>query len=37
MRKTEKPARHAWLFSGCLIMGDFLLRLVLVLAGQGAI
>ncbi len=37
MRKNEKQVRHAWLFSSCLIIGDFLLRLVLVLAGQGAI
>jgi formate-dependent nitrite reductase membrane component NrfD len=37
MRKNEKQVRHAWLFSSCLIVGDFLLRLVLVLAGQGAI
>lgn len=37
MKKNEKQVRHAWLFSSCLIIGDFLLRLVLVLAGQGAI
>jgi len=37
MRKSEKQVRHAGLFSSCLIIGDFLLRLVLVLAGQGAI
>lgn len=37
MRRNGKHIRHAWLFSGCLITGDFLLRLVLVLAGQGAI
>jgi polysulfide reductase chain C len=36
MRKNRTP-RHAWLFSGCLLLGDFLLRLVLILAGQGAI
>ena len=35
--KNGKQLRHAWLFSGCLIIGDFLLRLVLVMAGQGAI
>ncbi len=37
MKKNEKQVRHAWLFSSCLIIGDFLLRLVLVMAGQGAI
>ncbi|MBN1568713.1 MAG: polysulfide reductase NrfD [Acidobacteria bacterium] len=37
MQKNEKQLRHAWLLSSCLITGDFLLRLVLVLAGQGAI
>lgn len=37
MRHDGKPMRHAVWFSGCLIAGDFLLRLVLVLAGQGAI
>lgn len=37
MRKTGGAARHAWLFSICLLFGDFLLRLVLILAGQGAI
>ncbi len=37
IRRTEHRMRHAWVFSGCLLVGDFLLRLVLVLAGQRAI
>jgi polysulfide reductase chain C len=35
--KSKGPVRHAWLFSGCLLLGDFLLRLVLILAGQGSV
>jgi formate-dependent nitrite reductase membrane component NrfD len=37
MRKSKKPMHHAWIFSGCLLLGDFLLRFVLVMSGQGAI
>ena len=37
MKKNREQIRHAWFFSGCLLIGDFLLRLVLILAGQGAI
>jgi protein NrfD len=37
MRKGREPVRHAWLFSGSLLLGDFLLRLFLILAGQGAL
>jgi polysulfide reductase chain C len=37
MRKRWEPMRHAWLFSSSLLLGDFLLRLLLILAGQGAI
>jgi polysulfide reductase chain C len=37
MRKGQEPIRHAWLFSSCLLLGDFLLRLFLILAGQGAL
>jgi len=37
MRKSNEPVRHAWFFSSCLLAGDFLLRLVLILAGQGGI
>jgi formate-dependent nitrite reductase membrane component NrfD len=37
MRKSDTPIRHAWFFSSCLLLGDFLLRLVLILAGQGAL
>jgi formate-dependent nitrite reductase membrane component NrfD len=37
MRKSREPMRHAWFFSSCLLFGDFLLRLVLILAGQGGI
>jgi polysulfide reductase chain C len=37
MRGGKEPMRHAWLFSSCLLLGDFLLRLVLILAGQGGI
>jgi hypothetical protein len=37
MKKDEGQIRHAWFFSSCLLVGDFLLRLVLILAGQGAI
>ena len=37
MKKNREQMRHAWFFSGCLLIGDFLLRLVLILAGQGAI
>jgi formate-dependent nitrite reductase membrane component NrfD len=37
MRKSKEQMRHAWFFSACLLFGDFLLRLVLILAGQGAI
>jgi polysulfide reductase chain C len=36
MKKNKEQIRHAWFFSACLMMGDFLLRLVLILAGQGA-
>jgi polysulfide reductase chain C len=36
MKKSREQIRHAWFFSGCLLIGDFLLRLVLILAGQGA-
>jgi formate-dependent nitrite reductase membrane component NrfD len=35
--KNREQVRHAWLFSSCLLLGDFLLRLVLILAGQGAL
>jgi polysulfide reductase chain C len=35
-RKRE-PMRHAWVFSSCLLLGDFLLRMVLILSGQGAL
>jgi polysulfide reductase chain C len=34
IRKESK--RYAWIFSSCLLFGDFMLRLVLVLAGQAA-
>jgi polysulfide reductase chain C len=34
--KDKGRMRHAWVFSSCLLLGDFLLRFVLVLAGQGA-
>jgi formate-dependent nitrite reductase membrane component NrfD len=37
MRKGQESIRHAWLFSSCLLLGDFLLRLFLILAGQGAL
>ncbi len=37
MRKGKEPMRHAWVLSGCLLLGDFLLRFVLIMAGQGAI
>jgi len=37
MKKNREHMRHAWVFSGCLLIGDFLLRLVLILAGQGAV
>ncbi len=37
MRKDKAPLRHAWAFSGCLLLGDFLLRYVLIMAGQGAL
>jgi polysulfide reductase chain C len=37
MRTDRHPMRHAWLFSGSLLLGDFLLRFVLILAGQGVI
>jgi polysulfide reductase chain C len=37
MKRNKEPIRHAWFFSSCLLIGDFLLRLVLILAGQGAI
>jgi polysulfide reductase chain C len=37
MRKSMEPMRHAWFFSSCILFGDFLLRLVLILAGQGAL
>jgi polysulfide reductase chain C len=37
MKKGREPMRHAWLFSGCLLLGDFLLRLFLILAGQEAL
>lgn len=35
MRKANEQISYAWIFSGCLLFGDFLLRLFLVLAGQG--
>jgi polysulfide reductase chain C len=37
MRKEREPMRHAWFFSSCLLIGDFLLRYVLIMAGQGAL
>jgi polysulfide reductase chain C len=37
MRKSKIPMHHAWFFSGCLLLGDFLLRFVLIMSGQGAI
>jgi len=37
MRKGGTPIRHAWFFSSCLLLGDFLLRFVLIMAGQGAL
>ncbi len=36
-RKEEAQAGHLWLLFSCLLAGGFLLRLILVLAGQGAI
>jgi formate-dependent nitrite reductase membrane component NrfD len=37
MRKDRELMRHAWFFSSCLLLGDFLLRFVLIMAGQGAL
>jgi formate-dependent nitrite reductase membrane component NrfD len=37
MRKGRESMRFAWVFSVCLLLGDFLLRFVLIYAGQGAI
>jgi polysulfide reductase chain C len=37
MRKSKTSMHHVWFFSGCLLLGDFLLRFVLIMAGQGAI
>jgi polysulfide reductase chain C len=37
MGQRKDPMRRTWVFSSCLLFGDFLLRLVLILAGQGAI
>jgi polysulfide reductase chain C len=37
MRKSRDQTRYAWFFSCCLLLGDFLLRFVLILAGQGAV
>jgi formate-dependent nitrite reductase membrane component NrfD len=34
MRKSSK--NHAWLLSSCILLGDFLLRMVLILTGQKA-
>jgi polysulfide reductase chain C len=36
MKRKHEPLSRAWILSGCLLIGDFLLRLVLVLAGQRA-
>jgi polysulfide reductase chain C len=37
MRKGREATHSAWLFSGCVLLGDFLLRVVLILAGQEAL
>jgi formate-dependent nitrite reductase membrane component NrfD len=37
MKKGSESARHGWFLSSCLLMGDFLLRFVLIMAGQGAL
>ena len=37
MKKNRDQMHHAWFFSSCLLLGDFLLRLILILAGQGAL
>jgi polysulfide reductase chain C len=37
IRRNTERIRHAWVFPGCLLVGDFLLRLVIILAGQGAL
>jgi formate-dependent nitrite reductase membrane component NrfD len=35
LKRDKKTVRFPWFLSGCLIAGDFLLRLVLIFAGQG--
>jgi formate-dependent nitrite reductase membrane component NrfD len=37
MKKRRESMRHAWVLSVCLLVGDFLLRFVLIMAGQGAL
>ena len=37
MKKGKEPMHRAWVFSGCLLLGDFLLRFVLIMSGQGVI
>jgi len=37
LTRGKEPVRHVWIFSSCMLAGDFLLRLVLILAGQGAL
>ena len=35
IKEGKGPMRHAWIFSSCLLFGDFLLRYVLIMTGQG--
>jgi polysulfide reductase chain C len=36
MKMKKEQLSRTWILSSCLLIGDFLLRLVLILAGQGA-